>query len=422
MKKVPVWLIISLSLFLLCIIPWTIAYKQRNDIQVREETLQGDRAYMEGIEFENEYEPKLIIRETRLDKELEEIIKDMEDGKKIIKIADYLEYMTIDFEIDNNNRIYDFKGDNKFYKIKVPDYAEALIEKTSNRGGTSIMTELIGIPYIPRDLPSVVIGDRMYFTIPSLNLADWLNDDYMPDESVEDSICLGIMSFPMSEDNKTQLYYSDIKIDYLLEPTNNINQYILDMKYIQEEGLLVLLTLEDNKLYAYIYDPAQEVMVLKKEIGETLASCNLIDISVNVQNNYLLLDLFYEEELVSEETYNYFYVAAAYEILDGDVNKLVENEYMSKLDKEYQNINMDHERVLYYENDKIYIASKNYDAFGGNSNSIYLMAMDNDEVLYLGNISNSSGEDYSIASIDIDEGIFVPANDRIIDKYNYVVD
>ncbi len=451
MKNIPIWFVAFLGLSLFSFLAAKSIYNDKDNVILREETLQGDISAMDGIELNLTFtdygnlrwdvdlnynqgiesnvvfnpmyggythssdKRQMMIIGDNVSDEIERHINEMDIGRKELKIADYVDYMSVKLAMLGQGR-FEFEGENNLYKIKIPESALAIVEKEYN--STSI--EYRDILQVMPDLPSVIIGDRMFFTIPNLEMSNLNYYQYYEYEDIEYSLKSGILSVPLNEKRSGKILYSEINTHYPLDLDHNSSEYIIGMEVVTDEELLALITLEDNKIYAHIYDHNNDRLIIKKEISQISEGDGLRYVSINSQEDYLLIHYEYSKEDSIFEEEDYYYLAEAYEIKDDDIIKLIGNEYLHKLDSEYASSWYIEENGLYYGNNKIYLVSRDHRLVGNNNTGLLLMAIDNDDVLYFASIANSMEEDYTIATTGVDGSMLVYSRDRYLDKYEFI--
>ncbi|NMB43422.1 MAG: hypothetical protein GX995_04740 [Clostridiales bacterium] len=452
MKRIPIWFIAFLGLTLFSTIALGAIHDKKDRVDLWEETLQGDVSVMDGLELDlgftdyrylwwdidvlfnqgmeavidfkplynrysyNSFENQVMVVGDNVFTELEKIIEEMDNGIKEIKIADYIDYMTFEFAVNyegSAGRLFD--GENHLYKVKIPESALAIIEKNHNSHGMQTWN----LPHVRNDLPSINIGDRLFFTIPSLELANldsYQDQDY---DELEYYLKSGILSIPIDIDRNEKISYDNIKVHYPLELDQNSNQYIIGMAVVTDKSLLVLTTLEENKIYAHLYDPSTENLILRKEISQIPEDKNLRYVTMNSQDGYLLIHYEYGEEVFSYEENNYSYLAEVFEIRDGDIVRLISNDYLASLNNKYINAWYVAERGLFYANNKMFLISRDNRETGDGNTGLLLMAIDNDDILYFGSLNNSMMEDYTIATTSIDGPVLVRGADRRLENFEF---
>lgn len=451
MRNISIWFVIFLGLTLYCVIALGSIYDEKDKITFMEETLQGDIMAMDGLELDIDYcdynylwwdinvsysqgmeadvsfkplyerysgntiKNQVIIVGDSVYDELNKVFEEMGNGIKEIKISDYISYMSMNFAVSFDDfRRYEFEGDNDLYKIKVPESAVAIIEKEHNSYGV----EIRDIPYVGRDLPSVVIGDRMYFTIPNLDMANMALYQGIDSNDLEYELKSGILSIPVDKNKKDDISYNEIKAHYPLELNQDSNQYIIGMEYITEEGLIVLVTLEDNKIYGHLFDPSRDSLIIKKEISQIPEDKMLRYAFMNSQDNYLLVHYKYGKEVQSFEEVDYNYLVETYEIKNNDIVKIMGNDYLNKLDSKYKEYWYVDFNGLYYADNKMYLVGRDQRGVGEANTGLLLMGLNNEDILYFGSLNNSMMEDYTIATTRIDEPLLVRGMDRTIESFN----
>jgi hypothetical protein len=431
-SKISVCLISAIGFLIFLIYGSSTIYRMRNQVVTTEETVIGDVKAARGVNlalkfldqselgwdvnysignriqtdstfktyYYNDYNintaPKSYIRTGDFDADelYNQINGDV--GEMTILLTDYYEYLPIDLWLSYNSELMPIWGGNNLYKIKIPEGAALRIKKEYN----SYYTEPINVPYGVANVPSVMIDEKLYFTI--TNLKNQIYYEKNSQNNIEYNITSGILAI----DGNKGLSYDNIEIVYPLNLENDGTTTVLGLVSVKEDEFLALATLEEQNIYIHLYDIKNNVLVKKEKVGEIPSDRIMNQFDLITQGDFLLANYEYtmEDDTGSRETLQV--VGAAYNITESnEIKSVLENEYYTKLVKEMNENYYTAPKDMLFINNKLHLAFNNYfynnnNTDGNRVNSIVLLTMDKDDILYLGIISNSMIEDYTIGDVN----------------------
>lgn len=318
-------------------------------------------------------------------------------GEITIPLADYYEYLPINLQISYNKfASKGLLGDNNIYKIKMPKDAALHIKKEYN----SYSTEPISVPYVDAIAPSVMIDGKIYFSITNMGTQIYY------EKSSQNSIVYNITSGILAIENKERLSFDDIELIYPINLENDGTTKVLGLTSMKEDKYLALATMEEQNIYIHLYDVKNNELVKKEKVGEIPSGMAVNQFDLITQGDYLLANYEYHEEDDTESRNSLKVVGAVYLVTENnEIISVLENEYYTKLvDEIGENYHTQPEDMIYI-NDKLHFLFRNYSSDsinqnGERENSIVLLTMDEDEILYLGIIRNSMIEDFTVGDVN----------------------
>lgn len=327
-------------------------------------------------------------------------------GELTIQLADYYEYLPINLHISYNKfASKGLLGDNNIYKIKIPKDAALHIKKEYN----SYSTETTSVPYVDATAPSVLIDGKIYFSI--TNLQNQIYYEKSSQNSIEYNITSGILAI----ENKERLSFDDIELIYPINLENDGTTKVLGLTSMKEDKYLALATMEEQNIYIHLYDVKSKVLIKKEKVGEIPSSMTMNQFDLITQGDYLLANYEYYEEDETELRDTLEVVGAVYNITDtNEIKSVLENEYHTKLVDEIKENYYTKPEDMLFINNKLHLVFRNYsnNSNGEHANSIVLLTMDQEEILYLGIIRNNMIEDYTIG--DVSYGYYTMSNEELI--------
>lgn len=328
-------------------------------------------------------------------------------GEITIQLTDYYEYLPMDVMVSfDRKKITPISGENNLYKIRIPKDATVHIKKEYN----SYSIEPNSVPYVYySNSTSVMIDGKIYFCISNLENQIYYNNRK---DSMEYKLTSGILAI----EEKDFLTYDDIETIYPIYLENGDKKTILGITSVQEDRNLALATMEDQNIYIHLYDVKNNVLVKKEKVGEIPSDMIISRFEFRSKGDNLLANYEYINADNTESRDALKVVGAVYNITDSnEIKTVLENEYYTKLVKEInENYYTDPEDMVYIHN-KLHLVFRNYDDSsidGEQANSIVLLTMDKEKILYFGIVRNSMIEDYTIG--DLTYTNFIRNNEKII--------
>lgn len=382
-------------------IGWNVNYRIGNSIQTDAafktyyyNNYRNDfapRVYFEGLYgFESEFFDKI----------------EGDVGEITIPLADYYEYLPINLHISYNKfASKGLLGDNNIYKIKMPKDATLHIKKEYN----SYSSEPISVPYVDATAPSVMINGKIYFSI--TNMENHIYYEKSSQNSIEYQIKSGILAI----ENKETLSFDDIEFIYPINLENDGTTTVLGLTSMKEDKYLALATMEEQSIYIHLYDVKNNVLIKKEKVGEIPSNMTMNQFDLINQGDYLLANYEYYEEDDTESWDTLKVVGAVYNITDtNEIKCVLENEYYTKLVDEMKENYYSKPKDMLFMNNKLHLVFRNYSSNSNEelANSIVLLTMDADEILYHGIIRNNMIEDYTIG--DVTYSYYTMSNEEVI--------
>lgn len=429
--RIPSCVIASVLFLLIMIVASVYIYDMRDELEVKEEVIIGDKTIADGLGIDLVYQdddllwkmnyqigsnvsedttfhytlykeeennintPRVVMQMDHGFYDQSYMDKIKEDyGSLTINLAEYFEYvpmtMWVNFE---SNRLYgidNYETTNGLFKIKIPKDAKLFITKEYN----SYSIETKGVPHVEVTTPNVMIGKTIYFTIQNLNKTFYIDDK---SKTIEYELTSGILAVdktrPKNNNNVT------IEKIYPIEISNESNLIVLGLTSVKEDNYLALATLEENELFIHTYDMNENKLISKELVGSIPENTVMLDFILKSQDDYILAQYKYMDKDDSEYT-TIEKVGTVYKLNDkNQIEVIISNEYYSNMTKEQKNIINTEPVDMVYKNGALHFLLRYYNTTGDTSNSIMLLSLGEKDILYAGKLYNNMIEDFTIGDI-----------------------
>lgn len=174
---------------------------------------------------------------------------------------------------------------------------------------------------------------------------------------------------------------------------------------MKEDKFLALVTLEEQNIYIHLYDVKKNELVKIEKVGEIPESVEITHFEIISQGDYILGNYEYIDEDDTETRNSIKVVGSVYHVTENnEIKSVLENEYYTKLVDEIGENYYTQPEDMIYINDKLHLLFRNYShnnnyQDGERENSVALLTIDEDEILYFGIIRNSMIEDYTVSDV-----------------------
>lgn len=446
--RMPVCVGIALCFLFIMIIGGSYLYGMRNNIYGLEERVLGESAVLQDIIVENEYKNgrykwqtsyelgsaemgvkvtskffnhfykkeksdrayNLSMRSDFSDSGVNFYTMLKNEEKMTINMSSYFEYVPMKINMGFG---YFFYGNNKnvgeLYKIKVPSNTRVTIEK--------------GSPYTTNaswensefhaEMPNVMIGDTLYFTIREPQLMDVTKE---PREPLEYEGIAGILSFDIKEISE-EIEGEFIKKVFPIPVSNEGNITMIDIAAVKDDTQIILATLEDKTIYFYLYDIQKEELLTKTKALELPEGVSFPWCTIKNQGNYILVDWIYM--LTDEDYESSVRMGGVYEISqDAAITPVLLHEYCGESNDFLYDTGLYAPEDMIYQNHILYYLFARTGSVADAYNAVYVMAINNDRILYLGKLTNSMQEDFTIGDLQMLRNISYE-NNRILESTKF---
>lgn len=441
--RMPVCVGIALCFLSIMIIGGSYLYGMRNNIYGLEEGVLGESADLQDIIIENEYKNGRYKWQTSYEigsaergvkvtskffnhfykKEKFNLLYDLSmrsdfgdsgvnfytmlknEEKMTINMSSYFEYVPMKIDMGFG---YFFHGNNKnageLYKIKVPSNTRVTIEK-SGPYTTNASWENSAFH---AEMPNVTIGDTLYFTIKEPQLLDITEE---PREPLQYEGIAGILSFDIKEINK-EIEGEFIKKVFPIPVSNEGNITMINIAAVKDDTQIVLVTLEDETIYFYLYNIQKEELLTKTKALELPEGGSFPWCTIKNQGNYILVDWIYMQ--TDEDYESSVRMGGVYEIgQDSTITPVLLREYYGESNDFLYDIGLYTPEDIMYQNNILYYLFARTGSVADAYNSVYVMAINKDRIVYLGKIYNTMQEDFTIGDIQMLRNIS-SENNRIL--------
>ena len=125
----------------------------------------------------------------------------------------------------------------------------------------------------------------------------------------------------------------------------------------------------------------------------------MLDFNLNSQDDYIIAQYKYMDKDDSEYT-TIEKVGTVYKINDkNQIDVIISNEYYSNMTKEQKEIINADPVDMIYRNNALHFLIRNYNTTGDSNNSIMILSLGQNDILYAGKIYNNMIEDFTIGDI-----------------------
>jgi len=308
---------------------------------------------------------------------------------------------------------YFFYGNNndveELCKIKVPSNARVVVEKqTPNTTSASWENSSFRA-----ETPNILIGDTLYFTIKEPQL---MNITEEPIEPLAYEGIAGILSFDIKEIGE-EIEGEFIKKVYPIPVSSEGNITMINIAAVKDNTQIILVTLEDKTIYFYLYDIQKEELITKTKALELPEGGNSLWCTIKNQGSYILVDWVYMQ--TDEDYESGIRVGGVYEIdQDAVITPVYLRGYYGEANDFLYNTGLSVPKDMMYQDDILYYLFAGSGSVADSYNAVYVMAMNKERILYLGKLSNSMREDFTIGDSQIMRGVSAETN-RILETMKF---